>query len=291
MIIGLWLMVAAFAKASWNMVIPGGEVAWISTHRTILAMVCVAELIASAAFISGLAPILMRRLGILMFAGFAVVSASEGLFHYKSCHCFGAIQVNPWHTALLDLAALAALVYLKPSRISWSRSSTIIFLVMSMVGLSSLAAVWFHQSNLAQTGILSSESSRLIVLEPTTWLQKRFSLAEFIDIGPVLVKRRWIILLVHHDCPDCIAAIPLYEAHQSQFASGDARLAIIEMPPYAQGNEELPSTKSFALIGRLKNDRDWFAKTPIALMIQDGIVLQEKEGEGAVNPDPQWWAN
>jgi len=139
----------------------------------------------------------------------------------------------------------------------------------------------------------------LVVLEPEKWAGQKFSLAEHIladhiDIGSQLKSGQWIILLVHHDCEHCAAAVPRYVAAverqkdeaRGQNADAEPRLAVIEMPPFADAGDpppwQLPST---VLSGRLDQSRDWFATTPVALLIKDGIVISGKDGDRAENPD------
>ena len=87
------------------------------------------------------------------------------------------------------------------------------------------------------------------------------------------------MLLVHHDCDHCAAAVPQYVAEYgggggSGAGGGEERLAVIEMPPFGDAGDpppwELPST---VLSGRLDQTRDWFATTPVVLLIKDGIVI------------------
>jgi hypothetical protein len=71
------------------------------------------------------------------------------------------------------------------------------------------------------------------VLEPETWVGQKLPLLEHIDIGEKLSKGNWLILLYHHDCPDCIKAIAKYEQMARNLAGngGFGRQALIELPP------------------------------------------------------------
>jgi hypothetical protein len=66
-------------------------------------------------------------------------------------------------------------------------------------------------------------------------------------------------------------------------------LAVIEMPSYAGLGEALPWPATPGLAGRLDTTRDWFATTPVALLVQDGIVQAAADGEHAVTPDAAWF--
>jgi hypothetical protein len=49
------------------------------------------------------------------------------------------------------------------------------------------------------------------VLEPANWIDKELPILDYIDIGGPLMKGTWLVLLYHHDCPDCARAVPMYE--------------------------------------------------------------------------------
>jgi hypothetical protein len=137
----------------------------------------------------------------------------------------------------------------------------------------------------------------LVVLEPEKWAGQRFSLAEHIDVGSQLTSGRWIILLVHHDCDHCAAAVPNYVAAverqkdegRAQNENLNPRLAVVEVPPFAEPGDppswNLPST---VLSGRLDTSRDWFATTPVAIEVKDGIIQSATDGDSAETPDPAW---
>lgn len=61
------------------------------------------------------------------------------------------------------------------------------------------------------------------------------------------------------------------------------------MPPFADPADppawQLPLS---VLAGRLDQSRDWFATTPVAILIKDGIVISAEEADAAENPDPSW---
>jgi hypothetical protein len=44
------------------------------------------------------------------------------------------------------------------------------------------------------------------------------------------------------------------------------------------------------VMGRLDTSRDWFATTPVAILLDDGIVQAAIDGEAAVTPNPAWWS-
>jgi hypothetical protein len=136
----------------------------------------------------------------------------------------------------------------------------------------------------------------LVVLEPEKWAGQKFSLvehilADHIDVGSQLKSGQWIVLLVHHDCDHCAAAVPKYVAVVGgQKENANPRLAVIEMPPFGEASDPAPwQLPPNILAGRLDQSRDWFATTPVAVLLKDGIVISAKEADAAENPDPPIW--
>jgi len=116
------------------------------------------------------------------------------------------------------------------------------------------------------------------VLEPETWAGKELPILECIDIAERLKTGNWLILLYHHDCPDCSEAIRKYEQMARDLAgNGDfLRIALIEMPPYGP---PLAPADSACTIGRLANAKEWFVTTPAVALLTDGTVNQAWEAK------------
>jgi hypothetical protein len=246
---------------------PQSGQSWLDAPVVVVAP-SISELLLAAFLLSGLWPATLRRIAIRVFALFAAFALYEAIIGRKNCGCFGAVRVSPWITAAFDLCAVAAGV--------------------------ATAAVWGIRRPVVVTGDLAAANGvdpfgapdSLVVLEPSGWANKPFALASHIDGGAQLADGRWIVLLVHHDCDHCIAAVPRYEALAQ--AHPEIKLAIVEMPPYAGAGEELPITPVLTLTGRLDTTRDWFATTPVVVLLKDGIVQQAAEGDAAATPDPAW---
>ena len=143
---------------------------------------------------------------------FACVSFSKGLAGEASCGCFGTVKVNPWYTFALDAAAVAALLRWRPS---FSQGSEPSGERPAAVRLAAFASVWlavglpigwlagrFEPTIVTDEGEILGES-QIVVLEPERWIGTRFPLLPHVDIGSRLAEGRWIVLLYHHDCPEC----------------------------------------------------------------------------------------
>ena len=114
------------------------------------------------------------------------------------------------------------------------------------------------------------------VLEPETWLGKELPILEYIDIASLLEKGNWLILFYHHDCPDCIEAIPKYEQIARELAGNEdfLRIALIEVPPYGP---TLLTPGSPCIPGRLTDKKQWFITTPAVILLENGTVQNSWE--------------
>jgi hypothetical protein len=106
-----------------------------------------------------------------------------------------------------------------------------------------------------------------------------------VDVGDRLREGKWLAVLYHIDGSTCREAVPAIERMASS-----RPVAFLEMPPYASADERLTSINSKALIGRLSDARDWFATTPVVLLLHDGIVRDVVQGERAVGLGVDWEA-
>jgi uncharacterized membrane protein YphA (DoxX/SURF4 family) len=51
----------------------------------------------------GIFPRIARRVVLLIFVFFSCVTFYKALTGEASCGCFGQVQINPWHTLLIDV--------------------------------------------------------------------------------------------------------------------------------------------------------------------------------------------
>lgn len=119
----------------------------------------------------------------------------------------------------------------------------------------------------------------IVLLEPETWIGKRFWLLGYIDIGDKLNEGKWLVLLYHHSCNKCQNAIK--HLRKTLRASGLEQVVLIEMPPYADSEALAGCPGVNSAQGRLDISRvkEWFAETPILLESHDGYIVRIR------NPD------
>jgi hypothetical protein len=245
-------------------------------------------------FLAGHLPSLSWAAALICFGAFAGTSLYKGMSGYASCGCFGRLTVNPWYAAGLDLAIVWFLLYWPPSPLHSPADPDTAFRWIEWPSrpfrsIGGVVAVWlfmgipaaftmgsYTNTTLSDTGEIVGTGD-IVVLEPTTWLGKRFPLLDYIDISADLKEGRWLVLLYHHDCPKCQQAIvKLAEMVQRSSATNSVgpRLALIEMPPYGKAALlSLPPDVPF-VHGRLREDKQWFVQAPLVQELSDSIVVQ-----------------
>lgn len=241
-LLGLLLLAAAGLKCYQLATEPVPEKGWMDSRWFRIAVVEF-ELLFGMWLLAGTHPRATWAAATLCFAGFAGVSLLKAVSGEASCGCFGRVQVNPWYTVGLDVAAVLALVWSRPSAwgkeleapLAWSPRLTLVAVLFPLVGIPARVAMAnYRPDELTDTGAIVGDSN-LVVLEPESWTGMRFPLMEHIDIGGTLSRGRWIVLLFHHDCPDCQDAIHRYAQffRQAEGSTHSPQITLVEVPPFA----------------------------------------------------------
>ncbi len=291
--LGLLLIASAVMKVHWRTHYPL-NVGWLQTPEVVFPTsffeLCLGSLLLVGVWFS-----LLRWVSIITFTLFVAVAATEAVGGAKTCGCFGGgVHIPPLAMAGFDLCVIVTLVFMKARTFQRLGSARLVAVALLVLGGVMSAAVWAIQRPHVITAQSASDDAAdpfgapglLVVIDPEKLLGKPFLLASHIDVGSYLNQGRWIVLLVHHDCDVCAVAVPKYQAALS--AAGAVKLAIIEIPPYAASNESPPWSKSTGPFGKLDTTRDWFATTPVAISLKDGIVQAATDGDKAATPDAGW---
>ena len=74
-----------------------------------------------------------------------------------------------------------------------------------------------------------------MILEPKTWVGKRLSILDNINIGGQLAKGEWLVVLYREDCPRCREELPRYAELSNRLPQDRStrRVAAIAVPPMA----------------------------------------------------------
>lgn len=225
---------------------------------------------------------------LICFLVFSFITLYKVLIGAESCGCFGSVDVNPWVTLFaIDIPSVIALVLYRPVLSLKRKAESIRTLIQEfftpLPSLSRFATTTCTTILIlgVTTPILAfNEPAKITssyeVLEPDTWVGKELPILYHIDIGKQLRKGNWLVLLYHHDCPDCAAAIPKYEKIAGDFSGNEdfLQIALIEVPPYGRGYELSSSKCKF---GKLDTNKKWFVATPVVVLMGDGKVLKAWE--------------
>jgi len=111
--LGLLLLVAGILKAHQLATEPVANTD-IFSYRWSLTGQVYFELIFGVWLLSGLHKRLAWLTAVGCFVFFSGVTLYKALSGAATCGCFGKVDVNPWHTLILDVSAVAALLVFRP---------------------------------------------------------------------------------------------------------------------------------------------------------------------------------
>ena len=285
-LLGLVLLLAAGLKAHQLATEPVPETSLL-TSRWFLILWVETEIVLGLWFLSGLARRAAWIAALACFSVFSLVTLYKALSGDVSCGCFGRVEVNPWYTFVLDVAAVGALVLFRPDiRIPTIASKprarltvTVAAGFVMVLGVG-LAAALYTPSTLSDDGQIVGEK-RVVLLEPQEWVGRAWPLLGHIDISKQLAKGKWTVVLYHHDCPHCEERVPQFEREARKRAGrlASSKVAMVELAPYAPKGRSLLPPDTTCTTGRVSDVRDWFVGTPTVLTLVEGSVVDAREGD------------
>ncbi len=285
--LGLLLVVAAGLKAYELVAFPVSRGGFLQAPLFLVAVIQFEFLLGFWLF----AGVFLRTswiVAVFCFASFTVVTLVRALEGATSCGCFGRVVVNPWITLSVDSVAVASLLIFRPreseDRGTWRCGTDTIrphslgarFVVWGG-GLVMLACLGIMLLGRNGFGFPGTGPERLAawqtmaLLTPAEWQGKRFPLLEQLDAGPQLANGGWFVVLHRTGCPSCQELLRRFEqpldVHVSTY-----RLALLEVPPLGDGESRAISWPQGCLSAKLDRTWDWPAPTPMAFLVQDGVV-------------------
>jgi uncharacterized membrane protein YphA (DoxX/SURF4 family) len=265
------LLIAAGLKAHQLVTVPSLS-AGLFHARSFNILVVEFELFFGIWLIFGLLPKLTWLVSIACFVTFALVVWFRFFTGEVSCGCFGRVEVPPLYTAMFDLAMIGMLIMFRP-KVKWLCEGVdvkyyLVNYIMLVVPLGCFV-LWqisfTDMDQLKEVGQVLNRGS-VVQLEPREWIGKEFPLRRYCDVGEELVTGHWLVLLSRTGCADC------QEAKSCVLELGktkNCRVAILKMNDDGVG---FGFNGSDFLSGSLSREITWFAETPIALELQNGIV-------------------
>jgi hypothetical protein len=217
----------------------------LARSRLSLAALSELELLLGSWLISGGFPMLRFAAATICFCFFAIIATYEAVNGAPNCGCFGAVRVPPALSAAFDLLALAAIGLTRQSRDTQSRLPSKMWIGVPIFLLAS-TALWaaYFLNSFPRDAMLRGD---LIVLDPASWPNQRFTLFDEISGSAPLQRGRWRLLFYHYDCPDCLNAIRLY---RDLAVAGDSETgtAFIAVPPLSSAGDDPASGATTACI-------------------------------------------
>lgn len=267
LVVGVLLLAAAFLKTLefWT----GAHrvaIDWTTGSTVILVQYEIA-LGLSLAF--GLASAFVDKICIATFSCFAVFSIGSGILGNESCGCFGAIEIPPFVTALVDVVIVAVLLLLCDIQPIASRgvSRTNILLVVLMgVGFSAINLAGFFR--LAGAPALDNSTvhskASIVRLEPRKWIGHPCPLLPYVRSLTNLDVGNWFLVLYRPGCADCEKVLSRME----DFTAGGNVAAVSTSPSLTRPKQEHSDLK----YGSLSTGVTWIVDTPIVIVLRDGRV-------------------
>ncbi len=244
------------------------------------------ELVMGLGLLSGLYKRLAWLASVACFSLFCCVTLYKGLSGAESCGCFGNVHVNPWTTLFaIDIPAVVLLLVFRPDMkkvvpitMFWPRFASVASLSI-LIGLpAGLIMIGFTPTTLAADGSISAGSSiagqNIVLLKPKEWIGNEMPILKHIDIAEQLKTGSWLVVLYHHDCPNCAEAISEIEEMARNLRGNEdfMQFALIEMPPYHKKDSKRVVQDLPHIFGNLDSSKDWFVTTPAIIHIRDIVV-------------------
>lgn len=241
-----------------------------------------------------------KKVALVMFSIFAIVTLYQAIHGVDSCGCFGQIKINPWISFILDSLIVCGLFlwsFKQPSNyphalpdapnkfILW-RS---LLLILGIATISAL--VGWRMQPLAingNPGIIFTKDG-IAVLDIDNWVGKKFPISSYLEPSPTtsLNKQRpgyvtgtAIMIFYSNECEHCQKALPIFLARIHE-RHDPASFWFIEIPPFATKGNELVRPRDNVNHLQLNNSQEWFIETPAIVKLVDGTVVRVITGKDA----------
>lgn len=250
-----------------------------------------AEAILGTWLLSGFHSSAARFIAAALFALFAAYNAFRAALGETTCNCFGDAPISPWWTLALDTLLTLGLIASAPLFLTSRTQRTIA--ALASVALISLALLlgwlWPAPPPSSFPTWLTTPHHRQQLRPPTTdWISRPWPLLPHIQTDQRLDQGSWLILLYHHDCPACQAALktlcdtltaaspperPYLPIPDSSPASpSPLHYAIVELPPFGPPLNLPPAVQQSLHLARLTTQSPLHLPLPLLLYLENGIV-------------------
>ena len=232
-----------------------------------------------------LLPRLARPVGIAMLAAFLPVLIGDVAMGASSCGCFGAVQVPPVVTMVMDVGFLLGLWLLgkgveslKPAPVLATRN----VIAAGLWGLASCAMAFGMTTGGAPVEGAASEPATAAAALPAQgyylpdyggWIGSRWSelpvAGWILGAPPDLATGQRLLLFYRKDCEHCHELMEAYFV--GELAVPTTAVAVPERGGFpTEGVKPFPCDQ--CSLAELPAGVDWFLKAPVLVRLEDGIV-------------------
>ena len=307
-VVPLWLFTGAVLKLMDMSPthLPAAIIKWAGGIGFDLAFVVrftvAVELIVAAVMVL-LLPI-ARWTGIAMLGAFIPVLVGDIALGASSCGCFGALQVNPWITMVMDVTFFLGILILGRREPRLALTATLPTWNVVAAGLWSIASValafGIAMGTADEPGVVGdgdSDSAGSVALpadgfylpQYDAWIGQPFrdleiaswivGLPEDIDTG------QQFVIFYRKDCEHCHELMEVFFSGSLEFPT--TAVAVPERDGYPTENVQ-PFSCTECRRAELPAGVDWFLQTPVLVRLMDGFVECAAEVDSSA-PDCIGW--
>lgn len=275
--VGGLLVAAAILKLVQLFFFPTAESGWLSSRWFLSGLIQI-ELAVGVALVSGIHWTLFRRLAIVLFATFVLVTAWKVVRGDSTCGCFGPVDVSPVVTLAVDVVALILLVVWRPppqleAAASPARGRPLVLMAWIVVAGVTLAATLLSPAPRRLGLEAEGDAGDFVVVEPEQWVGRPCPLLPYIESDVDMANGTWTVVLYHEDCPKCIRMVQTLgeEVHEGKVKGA---VLLVRVPPYSR-TPSSPTQGGSRLFnyGTLRLGRRWFVQAPATFCLDKGIVV------------------
>jgi hypothetical protein len=227
-------------------------------------------------------PTLARWTGIVMLGAFLPVLVGDLMLGASSCGCFGAIEVNPWVTLVMDVTFLFGLIVLGRREPRLALTSSLPTSRVVAVGLWSLLSVVAAFATPVNVPAISSEDGDDRPALPANgfylpayddWVGRPFrelEIAEWtIGLPDDLDVGQQFVIFFRKDCEHCHELMEIYFSGALDWPT--TAIAVPEREGWPTENLQ-PFPCIECKVAELPAGLDWFLQTPVLVRLMDGAV-------------------
>ncbi len=291
-VVPLWLFLGAVLKLAdlSPTHLPAALIQWCGALgmdlNFVLRFSIAAELVVVGVMV--LLPPLARWTGIIVLGSFIPILVGDLVLGASSCGCFGAIQVNPWITLVMDVTFFVLLLICGRREPRLALGATIPTSRVVVAGIWSLlsVALAFGLPSPASPSPEQSEGSESIVSgagslpsdgyylpDYESWIGRPFADLEVAawsrGLPSDLTAGQQYVILYRKDCEHCHELLALYFSESLEWPT--TAIAVPERSGWPTENIQ-PFPCAECRLAELPAGIDWFFATPVLIRLGDGIV-------------------